>query len=49
MNMYKVGDRVYYYIWDRGGRAKFESMIPIHGKYIQEYIDLVLPKTDSVY
>lgn len=35
--------------WDRGGRAKFESMIPIHGKYIQEYIDLVLPKTDSVY
>ena len=35
--------------WDRGGCAKFESIIPIHGKYIQEYIDLILPKTDSVY
>lgn len=34
--------------WDRGGRAKFESMIPIHGKYIQEYIDLMLPKNDYV-
>ena len=34
---------------DRGGCAKFESIIPIHGKYIQEYIDLILPKTDSVY
>ena len=35
--------------WDRVGCAKFESMIPIHGKYLQEYIDLLLPKIDSVY
>ena len=50
-NVFKHSNEKLWFVehWDRGGRAKFESMIPIHGKYIQEYIDLVLPKTDSVY
>lgn len=34
--------------WERGGRAKFESIIPIHGKFIQEYIDVILPEDDAV-
>ena len=34
--------------WKRGGRAKFESIIPIHGKFIQEYIDMILPENDFV-
>ena len=34
--------------WDRVGRVKFESIIPIHGKYIQKYINLILPKNDCI-
>jgi hypothetical protein len=34
--------------WKRGGRGKFESIVPIHGKFIQEYIDMILPDNDFV-
>ena len=33
--------------WKRGCK-KFESIIPTHGKFIQEYIDMILPENDFV-
>ena len=34
--------------WKRGGREKFESIIPVYGKFIQEYIDMILPENDFI-
>lgn len=34
--------------WECDGHAKFESIIPIHGKFIQEYIDMILSENDFV-